>query len=393
MNIVFIGPFGLKPKGTVSVRALPLARALVKRGHAVTVLVPPWDDPDRAGQSWIDAGVQVVNVALPPGIPLLFSILLTRTLVAYALKLRPDAIHFFKPKAFAGLSHLALWWLRRLTGSPVRLVLDTDDWEQAWNDVLPYPRWQKQFFSWQEMWGLAHADAVTAASRELVTLAGQICNAAGVFYLPNGIQSAMQARASLSTLEAVQRRWQLGPGPVILLYSRFAEFRLARIVALVRAVAQAEPSARWLVVGEGLYGEEKALAQQLQQAALTEFVTFTGWLPVDDLPAIFAHTAVAVFPYDDTLLNRTKCSVKLIDLLGAGLPVVADAVGQNSEYIQNGVSGLLVEPENDAAFGRAIVSLLQSPEKRQGIGQAAAENIQKDFDWLWLAATAEEAYR
>ena len=60
MKIVFIGPFGLQPKGTMSVRALPLAKALVNRGHKVTVLIPPWDDPDRAGQTWEDNGVQIV---------------------------------------------------------------------------------------------------------------------------------------------------------------------------------------------------------------------------------------------------------------------------------------------------------------------------------------------
>ena len=65
MEIVFIGPFGLQPKGTMSGRALPMARALVARGHTVTVLIPPWDDPERAGQAWEDHGVQVVNVDLP----------------------------------------------------------------------------------------------------------------------------------------------------------------------------------------------------------------------------------------------------------------------------------------------------------------------------------------
>jgi len=34
--------------------------------------------------------------------------------------------------------------------------------------------------------------------------------------------------------------------------------------------------------------------------------------------------------------------VKLIDLLSAGVPVVADAVGQNSEYIRHNETGLLV---------------------------------------------------
>jgi hypothetical protein len=136
MNIVMIGPFGLQPKATLSFRALPMAKALVARGHSVTVLIPPWDHPADAGREWVEDGVRVVNVPLPRQVPLLFHVLLTRRLVTRALALRPDVIHCFKPKAYAGLAHLILWWLRRLrftkTLPPtVRLVVDEDDWEQA----------------------------------------------------------------------------------------------------------------------------------------------------------------------------------------------------------------------------------------------------------------------
>ena len=154
MNIVFVGPFGLQPKGTMSVRALPLARALVQRGHAVTVLIPPWDDPERAGQRWQDNGVQVVNLPLPPGLPLLFHLWLAWLLVIRVLKLRPHAVHFFKPKAYAGLTHLALLGLQQVgLCSSARLVVDADDWEQAWNERLPYSWWQKRIFARQEAEG------------------------------------------------------------------------------------------------------------------------------------------------------------------------------------------------------------------------------------------------
>ena len=144
MQIVFIGPFGLQPKGTMSGRALPMARMLVARGHQVTLLIPPWDDPDRSGQAWTETGVQVVNVDLPqrwPGCwPGIFHILVTRTLVTQALAWQPEVIHLFKPKAYAGLAHLLLWSLRRWQGRPRRLVVDSDDWEQAWNKLLPYSK-------------------------------------------------------------------------------------------------------------------------------------------------------------------------------------------------------------------------------------------------------------
>ena len=394
MNIVFVGPFGLQPKGTMSVRALPLARALVKRGHRVTVLIPPWDDPNRAGQRWEDGGVDVINVPLPPGLPLIFEIRLTLTLVRYAVTLNPDVIHFFKPKAYAGLSHWLCRRLRRWGQLSARLVLDSDDWEQAWNDKLPYPGWQKYLFTRQEQWGLRHADAVTVASRELEKLVGQR-RTGRIFYVPNGVilEGRINNSSAALTLQTVRAKWQLGQSPTVLLYSRFLEFRLERIVNLVRQVAVSMPEARWLIIGQGLNGEDDRLRQQLAQAGLTEYVRFTGWLPVDQLAAHFQAANVGVFPYDDTVINRTKCSVKLIDLLLARLPVVADAVGQNREYIQAGMSGVLVPAEDDAAFAGALVDLLGDPAQQRRLGQAAAAYIRQNYDWSDLASIVERAYQ
>ncbi len=413
MKIVFIGPFGLQPKGTMSMRALPLAKALVARGHTVTLLIPPWDDPERVGQIWTDEDVQVINVPLPGRWPLLFHILLTHALVRQALALQPDVVHVFKPKAYSGLAHFFLWWLRRLRGLPVRLVLDCDDWEQAWNDVSAYSAAQKFLFAWQEQWGLRYADSITVASRALQILAASYAGDKPVFYVPNGCctgifpglparefdlslgQTAQDRHSSMvlkSQLTAIRQKWDLGDAPTILLYSRFLEFKPARIVTQVKLVADRLPQARWLIVGCGLNGEEKSLARLLEQAHLEQFVRFAGWQPPEQLFAFFRVADVAVFPYDNTLINRTKCSVKLIDLLSAGVPIVADAVGQNCEYIESGVSGILVPVEDDVAFAESLAMLLQHPELRRKLGQAAAKRVAQDFAWSGLSQIVEEAY-
>jgi glycosyltransferase involved in cell wall biosynthesis len=402
VKIVFVGPFGWQPKATMRTRALGLAQALVAQGDQVTILLPPWDDPARAGQQWQEGGVRIINVTLPPRWPLFFHILLTWKLVGQTLALKPEVVHLFKPKAYAGLAHLVLWWLRRLGGPALRLVVDEDDWEQAWNEVLPYSPGQKRFFAWQERWGLRHADAVTVASRTLeqLVLAERADNGAAVFYLPNGCQIADRQPPTADDQTAPSANPPFfqylarysSSTPIILLYTRFVEFKLARIVWLVQQVAAHCPAARWLVVGSGLNGEEKELAAQLAQAGLADYVHFTGW-PVDNLAACFAAAQVAVFPYDDTLINRTKCSVKLIDLLQAGLPVVADDVGQNREYIQAGVSGWLTPPGDDVTLAQRLVTHLQTPELRQKMGQAARHHVEQYFSWTTLAQVAYPAYK
>src|SRR5581483_1845011 len=215
MRIAFVGPFGLKPKGTMAVRALPLAKALTARGHSLALFLPPWSYPQDAGRVSKEDGVRVENVAIAPraAIP--------QRLLSRVRAFQPDAVHVFKPKAYAGLTQWLWWQMRRAGFHKTRIVLDTDDWEGAggWNDREPYSWAQKKFFAWQERWGLTHADRITVASRALETL---VCSLGvpreQVVYVPNGVNPLPP---SLSTRAETRARYGLDDARVMLLYTRF----------------------------------------------------------------------------------------------------------------------------------------------------------------------------
>lgn len=386
MRIVMIGPFGLRPKMTMSVRALPLAKALVARGHRVTLLLPPWSWPDHSGQKWQEDGVAVENIALPPSIPLLWHLLIAGRLVRRAMALRPDVIHCFKPKAYAGLAAWALWWLRRLGLIRARLVTDSDDWEGSggWNDLESYSWAQKRFFTWQERWGLRHNDALTVASRTLQSIAWSLgVPPERVWYVPNGVGKSQIANCKLQKTQ--------GEGKTVLLYTRFFEFGLERVVAVLRRVREARLGVRFLIVGQGLFGEETRFLELCHAAGLSEAVEYAGWIEPDELPAYLARTDLAVYPFDDTLINRTKCAVKLLELMAAGVPVVAEAVGQNAVTIEHGLSGLLVPPGDGVAFAAAVIRLLDDSALRERLSHGAQRRIREHLTWERLAAQVERA--
>jgi glycosyltransferase involved in cell wall biosynthesis len=203
----------------------------------------------------------------------------------------------------------------------------------------------------------------------------------------------------------------------ILLYTRFFEFTVSRVIDVFQLVREHLPQARLLVVGAGLFGEEEELfrlaaaaglkvarpSSSLREAKAAQVyledisedppdVTYAGWVPLEALPSYFAQASVAIYPYDDTLVNRAKCAVKLTDLLAAGVPVVAEAVGQNREYIQDGETGLLVEPGDVHAFARSVVQLLEHPSLRRRLSQAAARDVRERFSWQTLVDAVEHAY-
>jgi glycosyltransferase involved in cell wall biosynthesis len=386
MNVVMVGPFGMWPKSTMRVRALPIAQSLVKRGHRVTMLLPPWSNPHDAGTTANFGDVRVVNLRLPPRIPGVFHLLLTVALVRSVLALQPSVVYCFKPKAYAGSTAWCLWQLRRLGIHHSRLVVDTDDWEGAggWNAVEPYVPLYKHFFAWQEKWGLTHADAITVASRALQTLAWSLGVPRGaVHYTPNGVD----AFATMAESQSAQRT----STPTALLYTRFFEFDLERIAHLMVSLSQAIPALKLVIVGKGFFGEEIRFAQILSSAGLSDRVASMGWPPADGLQTIFARTTVALFPFDDTLLNRTKCSVKLTELLTAGMPVVAEAVGQNAEYIVHGQSGLLAAPGDEQCFIEAVRSIVCDDGLRGRLSNGARARMRERYSWERIVGEVEAA--
>ena len=210
MNIVMLGPFAFTPKGTVSARVFYAARALVKRGHRVTILIPPYDNLADSGKQWMRDGVQMVNMVIrrvTPITPVTVALAMARR----AQAMKPDVIHVFKPIGYSGLAEHFL-----SESSRVPLVLDHDDWEGrgGWADVNPYPRLWRWFFIRQEPDSIRRARAVTVASRTLQTQVwGLGIDPARVFYVPNGPDESLRTRPEeCGCSQRPQIRAELGVG-------------------------------------------------------------------------------------------------------------------------------------------------------------------------------------
>lgn len=415
-----LGPFGLGPKMTMCRRALPAARALAARGHSVTIVLPPWQTPEAAGRAYDDAvrGVRIENVSLRGlRVPVVGHALVALRMARRTAALRPDVVHAFKPKAYSGLAATILLAARRLRlVRPFRLVVDTDDWEGpgGWNDLERYSFAQRAVFRRQERHGLTRADHVTVASRALEALVWAMgVPPARVTYLPNAIDDRAgrgdgggtddgaallrdDARTSsasepASTATNSTARTATRP-PTLLLYTRFFEFTLDRPLDVLALVRRRFPDVRLVVAGTGLYGEERRFVDLATGRGLADAVDCLGWLPPDGAAAVFAAADVALYPFDDTLINRTKSPFKLLELMAAGLPVVADAVGELREVIVDSVSGALVPPADAAAMAAAVTTLLEDGARRARIAQGARERIAAGYGWSGRVGRLEDAY-
>jgi len=143
-------------------------------------------------------------------------------------------------------------------------------------------------------------------------------------------------------------------------------------------VRQKAPQAHLWVVGQRPH---RRLAPLQKDPA----VTVTGW--VEDTRPYIAGAAVYVAP----LRMGGGTRLKLLEAMAMGKAVVATRLGAEGFPVTNGQELLLADtPE---AFADAVVALLQNPDRRTSLGQAARRFVQTGYDWPVLIPRLEVAYR
>ena len=383
MRIAHICGFGWQPKGTVRFRAFPLAAALVAAGHEVTIFLTPYDHREDEGKEYRHEGVRVANMLLGKA-PILRHISACYSLCRETIRYDPDVIHVFKPKGYAGA---ALTYLMA-TGRR-RLVLDCDDWEGwgGWNDVKAYPRVVKEWIDLQEKWLIRHSPCVTVASRVLEARAVELRrSSAKVFYLPNAGTSAggreIRDRVLAMDPEGIRKSFGLPSGDLILYAGHFEAADNGMFFSRAAASVAREWGATILIVGDG---PELPAVRDFFSAQQGVDARFFGSLPYEKFLALVCIADIAAYPYRDDAIHRAKCSARIIDYMAMGRAVVTTAVGENNEYLRDGLRGILVPPDDEVGFGLALTTLLRDRNLRSFLGENARRYVEES---LWSSHTS-----
>ena len=93
------------------------------------------------------------------------------------------------------------------------------------------------------------------------------------------------------------------------------------------------------------------------------------------LSSVLGDTAVFAFP---TRIDKVPYAV--LEAMAAGVAVVSTRVGAIPEMVEHGVSGLLVEPGDDAALAGALRALLDDPARCRAMGDAGRRRVLERFD-------------
>jgi glycosyltransferase involved in cell wall biosynthesis len=140
-------------------------------------------------------------------------------------------------------------------------------------------------------------------------------------------------------------------------------------------------TASLVIFGEG---EQRAeLEECAQKSGVSDSVFFLGFVP--DASSYLSGLDVFIL----SSLSE-GLSYAILEAGSASLPVTASRVGGIPEVVEDGVSGILVPPQNPTALAQAIAALLEDGER---YGAALSKRIATEFSLERMSAETTALYR
>ena len=175
---------------------------------------------------------------------------------------------------------------------------------------------------------------------------------------------------------------RLADGVALVYVGRFTEVkRLDRLIAAFGDAQKdfAQPAGLVLVGGHPGEWEIEHPADIAARLGIPH-VFLAGWQSQERLPAFFAATDAIVLTSTHEQFGQV-----LIEAMACDVPAIATRSSGPSAIIENGRTGWLVDPDDDAGLAAALVEAVNNPRERRRRGQAARETVREHFSWATSA--------
>ncbi len=356
---LFTEVFLPKIDGVVT-RVIRSLEALAELGHEVLVFAP--GDPPR---NYAGHRVQRVrSFSLRPIYPEIKVGLPTARIADQMVGFSPDIVHAVNPVWLAAFGVLSA----RRRDLPLLASFHTD--MPSYTEKFKFGGLRQPMESWiRYLHNKAEVNLCT--SGPMVDRAKQL-QINNVNLWPKAVDTVGYHPSKAS----VEMRNRLTDGhsddPLIVYVGRLSlEKDLADLLEPIKSL----PNVRLAMVGSGPNRRE------LERMFAGTNTVFTGYMTGDELAAAYASADVFVFPSTTETLGLVA-----LEAMASGVPVIGADAGGIPFVINDGVDGFLVEPHNPDAMTERISELIENPELRQQMGEAARVEACKHS---WIESTKE----
>ena len=235
-----------------------------------------------------------------------------------------------------------------------------------------------------EWWGANHADRIIVCSEPMRSEVARL-------FAPPGIDATVIANGieprhwRVPAARRSRMRRELG-SPLVVYAGRLeSEKGVQTLIDAVPALRRRVPGVRVVVIGHGTAGD--SLRRRARERRVGRAVTFTGWVPEDDLRAIVAAADAAVVPS----LYEPFGFVAL-EAMVLGAPLVVARTGGLADIVEDGTTGWLFEPGSADQLADVLVEVLGHPRTARRRAVAARVAVVERFGWPAIAGRTGAVY-
>jgi len=238
---------------------------------------------------------------------------------------------------------------------------------------------------------LRDATRVIAISQAVAESLGATADPAKVHVIHNGLDAEAISPTCVSG-EKVRRELGSRKGELLVgMVGQLVSWKRHDLFLQAAAeIAKRSGNARFVVMGSDLFGDHRRYARALpsyaQRLELGDRVRFLGQRT--DALEVIAALDLLLHPAEHEPFGRV-----LIEAMALGKPVIAVNAAGPKEIVENGVTGLLVPPDDAQALAEATVSLLTDARRATLMGQAGRERVVREFPISKTISAIQDLYR
>jgi glycosyltransferase involved in cell wall biosynthesis len=279
-------------------------------------------------------------------------------------------------------------------GIPFILEVNAEFFNQSNAQGAPVKGLQREVFRRKTRYCFDQADKIICVSEQLRTHLVKKWN------LPPEKTITLECAADVDAFgrdydaKSVRRKLNLDQEPVVIWIGGFYVWHdLDLLLESFSKVVETFPQAKLLMVGDGK--NRSSFERTVRERGFERSVMTVGLVEHAKIPELLsiADVAVAPAPLMGAQDGGTGAPLKLFEYMAAGKAIIASDVYQSASVIQDGVTGIMVEPGNVHGFAEAIIKVLSNKEERDRLARNARQRAVDKHSWEHYTELLEDIYR
>ena len=209
--------------------------------------------------------------------------------------------------------------------------------------------------------------------------------------VPNGADVSLFANPDQDEVHRLSQHYGLNGGPLIIFVGSFKPWHgLDLLVDAFGRLAGKDQEAKLVLVGDGPTRAE--LESHVRQLNLAGRVVFTGAVPHPEVARLLNLAQVAVLNPRLSPASLSQSPLKLFEYMAAGKAIVAPAIPNIQQVLEDRETALLVPPDQPESLACALLELLQDHHLRTALGHSAKQKALKNHSWDQTVASLEAIF-